>query len=70
MLQDPIVEELHRIREQLAAKFDFDIAAIFADMRTRQTLVGDRLVTLDRHSGAIVRVETNTLETQQLMNAG
>jgi hypothetical protein len=41
MWEDPIVAEVHRTREKLAAKFDSDIEAIFADIRKRQ---GDRLV--------------------------
>lgn len=44
MWQDPIVEEIHRTREKLAAQFDFDIAAIFADLRKRQVALGERLV--------------------------
>jgi len=30
MWEDPIVAEVHRIREQLAAKFNYDVEAIFA----------------------------------------
>lgn len=41
---DPIVAEVHRIREELAAKFHFDVQAMFADMRKRQTELGPRLV--------------------------
>jgi len=44
MREDPIVAEVHRIREMLAAKFNFDIDAIFADMQRRQAALGDRLV--------------------------
>ena len=44
MWQDPIVAEVHRTREMLAAKFNFDIDAIFADMQKRQAALGDRLV--------------------------
>jgi hypothetical protein len=44
MWEDPIVAEVHRIREQLAAKFNFDLAAMFADMRKRQAALGSRLV--------------------------
>jgi hypothetical protein len=46
MWEDPIVAEVHRIREKLAAEFDFDVAAMFADMRKRQTALGPRLVSL------------------------
>jgi len=44
MWEDPIVAEVHRIREKLAAEFNFDVAAFFADLRKRQTLLGARLV--------------------------
>jgi hypothetical protein len=44
MWEDPIVAEVHRIREELAAKFNYDIKAIFADMRKRQAASGVRLV--------------------------
>lgn len=44
MWEDPIVAEVHRIRELLAAQHGFDIKAIFADLRKRQAALGDRLV--------------------------
>lgn len=44
MWEDPIVAEVHRTREMLAAKFNFDIDAIFADMQQRQAVLGDKLV--------------------------
>jgi hypothetical protein len=44
MWEDPIVAEVHRTREMLAAKFNFDIDAMFADMQKRQTALGERLV--------------------------
>jgi hypothetical protein len=44
MWEDPIVEEVHRIREKLAAEHDFDVKAIFADLRKRQVSLGARLV--------------------------
>jgi hypothetical protein len=44
MWEDPIVSDVHRVREKLAAEFDFDIKAIFADLRKRQASLGDRLV--------------------------
>ena len=44
MWEDPIVAEVDRTREMLAAKFNFDIDAIFADMQKRQVALGDRLV--------------------------
>ena len=44
MNDDPIVASVRRVRAQLAAKFSYDVHAIFADMRTRESQVGDRLV--------------------------
>jgi hypothetical protein len=44
MWEDPIVADVHRIREKLAAEFNFDLKAIFADLRKRQAALGGRLV--------------------------
>ena len=44
MWKDPIVAEVHRTREKLAAQDNFDIAAFFADVRKRQAALGERLV--------------------------
>ena len=44
MWEDPIVAEVHRTREKLAAAFGFDVKAIFADLRKRQAALGARLV--------------------------
>ena len=44
MWEDPIVADVHRTREELAAKYNFDIKAIFADLRKRQVALGGRLV--------------------------
>jgi hypothetical protein len=46
MWEDPIVAEVHRIRRELAEKFDFDVNAIVADIRKRQAALGSRLVSL------------------------
>lgn len=44
MWEDPIVAEVHRIREELSAAHDFDVQAIFADLRNRQSSLGSQLV--------------------------
>jgi hypothetical protein len=44
MLNDPIVAEVRRIREELARQCDFDVAVIFENLRERQKAVGNRLV--------------------------
>jgi len=42
--EDPIVADIHRTREKLAAEYGFDVQAIFADLRKRQAALGGRLV--------------------------
>lgn len=44
MWEDPIVADVHRNREKLAARYNFDVAAFFADVRSRQAALGERLV--------------------------
>jgi hypothetical protein len=41
---DPIVEEVRRVREELAAKFEFDLHAMFAVWKNREASLGDRVV--------------------------
>ena len=43
-MEDPIVDEVRKAREQLARKFNYDIHAIFTDIRERQKSLGNRLV--------------------------
>jgi hypothetical protein len=44
MWEDPIVDEVHRTREKLAAEHNFDLGAFFAAVRKRQAALGERLV--------------------------
>ncbi len=44
MWEDPIVADVRRAREELSARFNFDVKAIFADLRSRQGALGGRLV--------------------------
>ena len=50
MWEDPIVAEVRRIREELAARFNSDVKAIFADMRKRQAALGPRMVSREKHA--------------------
>ena len=43
---DPIVEEIHKIREAHAARFNFDIDAIFDDFERREKESGRPVVHL------------------------
>lgn len=42
--KDPVVEKVHQLREEHAAKFNFDPAAILADARKRKGGSGQRVV--------------------------
>jgi hypothetical protein len=53
MWEDPIVAEVHAAREKLAAKFNFDPGAFFADVRRRQVSLGSRLVRQKRSDTSI-----------------
>ena len=46
MYDDPIVREIHQIREVLCQKFQFDIQKIFADVKQREQQHKDKLVKL------------------------
>ena len=35
MINDPIVNEVRRVRDELAKKFDYDVDAIFSDLREK-----------------------------------
>lgn len=45
---DPIVDEIRRIREEQAARFDFDIQRIIADARRRQEASQRKLVSFEK----------------------
>lgn len=44
MCDDPIVEEVRRIRQEYAKEFDYDVRAIAVDLRRRQQGHIERLV--------------------------
>ena len=36
MYKDPIIEEVHKYREEYAKSFNYDLKAIFEDLRKKQ----------------------------------
>lgn len=48
MWKDEIVEEIHRIREEYAKSFNYDLDAIFADLRKKEAESGREVVNLSR----------------------
>jgi len=52
MYNDPIVNEIREIRERLSKKHNFEVGAIFDDIRKRQTSLGSRLVCHEKKRSA------------------
>jgi hypothetical protein len=46
MWKDPIVEEMRKVRQKHAAKFNYDIEAIVADLREQEKKSRRKLVSL------------------------
>ncbi len=55
MWTDEIVEEIHRIREEYAKSFNYDLDAIFADLRKKEAESGREVVNLSRKPGITTR---------------
>lgn len=58
MWEDPIVNEVRKIRKELDAKLDFDAKLIFQDIRIRQVSLGSKLI--DRRKNDIADQVLNT----------
>jgi hypothetical protein len=46
MYKDEIVEEIHKYREEYAKSFNYDLNAIFKDLRQKQIARGHQVVKL------------------------
>jgi len=46
-MEDPIVEEIRKIRDEHAARFNYDIDAIFDDLKKREREGGWTVVSLE-----------------------
>jgi hypothetical protein len=46
MWEDPIVKEVRETRKELSARFNFDVHAIFEDLRKKQIAIGSNI---ERH---------------------
>lgn len=59
MWQDPIVEETRNLRKQYAEKFNYDIDAIFADIRKRQAQSKRKRVSLPARKPVVTKKVLN-----------
>lgn len=48
MIHDPIVDEVRAIREELSARFNFDIRKIVEDAQSRQAISRSRVVSFQK----------------------
>lgn len=46
MIEDPIVEETHRVRSEIAAEFEGDVHKFFEYLRERERVASANVVTL------------------------
>ncbi len=55
MWKDEIVEEIHRIRDEYAKSFNYDLKAIFEDLRKKQDESGYKFVDLSGNRSSKTR---------------
>ncbi len=55
MWEDEILDEIHRIREEHAKSFNYDLDVIFADWQKKQAEGGREVVTLPPKRGQTTR---------------
>jgi len=48
MWKDNIVEDVRKVREEHAAKFDFNLDAIYQDLKKREKKSGRKIVSLTK----------------------
>ncbi len=46
MWKDPIVEQIHKIRQEFAGNFNFDLKAMFEDLKEQEKKNRQRIVSL------------------------
>jgi hypothetical protein len=59
-MDNPIIDEVRRAREEHARKFNYDLAAICADIRKHQKTCGHPVVTLKQSRSKDKYPETET----------
>jgi len=63
MLDDPIVEEVRKIRDEYAKKFNYNLDAIAADLMKQQKASGRKLVSFPSRKPVVVQVRQRTETT-------
>ncbi|NER50945.1 MAG: hypothetical protein F6J92_30600 [Symploca sp. SIO1A3] len=63
MWQDEIVEEIHRIRQEYAESFNYDLDAIFKDLQKKEAESGIQVVNLAATCNLNTRVQSTQADT-------
>jgi hypothetical protein len=56
MVDDPIIEEVRKIRDEYAKRFNYDLEAIAADLMKQQAASGRKLVSFPSRKPATVQL--------------
>ncbi len=62
MFNDPIVEEVRRVRDKLAARFDYNIEAIVENARKEQEALGQKTVSFAPRKPKMSRAKKPVVE--------
>lgn len=57
MLQNEILDEIHKIREEHAKSFNYDLDAMFADWQKKQTESDRKVVNLSANPSPTIQVQ-------------
>lgn len=52
---DPIVDEVRQVRQAYAARFNYDLEAIYRDLKEQEKRSGRRFVSYARQEGRAIR---------------
>lgn len=64
MLQNEILDEIHKIREEHAKTFNYDLDAMFADWQQRQAESGREVVNLSANRSLTIQMQQTAVMTQ------
>ena len=64
MKRDPVIMELHRIKDEHAKKINYDVRAMMADLRERQKSSGRTYVSFANKSGQVTDETASALPTK------
>jgi hypothetical protein len=67
-MNDPIVDEVRRVRKEHAARFNHDLWAIFRDIKEQQQRSGLNFVSFASETSAVVTIPQNGVKGEKREN--